>query len=124
MTLSHATTTSRTNFWCTASAKVPARTQVTLTDRCMNTSFCVDNLRAVLKSQYHASLAMLHEAITRCPDEVWSSRAQKNAFWQIAYVVPRLCDQVKVKELTVDEPILARELERGLEHRAKPVSNE
>ena len=44
-----------------------------------------DNLRAVLKSQYHSSLAMLHEAITRCPDEVWSSRAQKNAFWQIAY---------------------------------------
>jgi hypothetical protein len=44
-----------------------------------------DHLRAVLKSQYHASLAMLHEAITRCPDDVWSSRAQKNSFWQLAH---------------------------------------
>jgi hypothetical protein len=41
--------------------------------------------RSVLKSQYHASLAMLGEAIQRCPDEVWSSTDHKNAFWQIAY---------------------------------------
>jgi len=44
-----------------------------------------DELRSVLKSQYHASLAMLHEAITRCPDDVWSNSARKNAFWQVAY---------------------------------------
>jgi DinB superfamily len=42
-------------------------------------------LRTVLKSQYHAALAMLGEAIQRCPDEVWSSSEHKNAFWQIAY---------------------------------------
>jgi hypothetical protein len=42
-------------------------------------------LRSVLKSQYPASLAMLGEAIQRCPDEVWSSTNHMNAFWQIAY---------------------------------------
>src|SRR5262245_20917494 len=44
-----------------------------------------NQLRDVLKSQYHASLAMLHEAIARCPDEEWASGAHKNAFWQVAY---------------------------------------
>lgn len=42
-------------------------------------------LRSVLKSQYHAALAMLHEAIQRCPDDVWSSTHHTNAFWQVAY---------------------------------------
>jgi hypothetical protein len=37
-------------------------------------------LRAVLKSQYHASLAMLREAIERCPPEEWLSTNHKNAF--------------------------------------------
>ena len=43
------------------------------------------NLRAVLKSQYHAALAMLREAIDRCPEREWVSRDRKNAFWQVAY---------------------------------------
>ena len=42
-------------------------------------------LRPVLKSQYHATLAMLREAIERCPDEEWFSKEHVNAFWQIAY---------------------------------------
>src|SRR5262245_20948685 len=42
-------------------------------------------LRSVLKSQYHASLAMLRDAVARCPADVWSSREHKNAFWQVAY---------------------------------------
>ena len=42
-------------------------------------------LRDGLKSQYHAGLAMLREAIERCPDEVWESDEHTNAFWQIAY---------------------------------------
>lgn len=43
------------------------------------------DLRSVLKSQYHAALAMLREAIERCPDETWTSTAHRNAFWQVAY---------------------------------------
>ena len=42
-------------------------------------------LRAALKRQYHASLAMLRETIERCPDEVWVSEEHVNSFWQIAY---------------------------------------
>ena len=42
-------------------------------------------LRAVLKSQYHASLAMLREAIERCPPEEWLSTNHKNKFWQVSY---------------------------------------
>jgi hypothetical protein len=42
-------------------------------------------LRAVLKSQYHASLAMLREAVERCPPEEWLSTNHKNAFWQVSY---------------------------------------
>jgi len=41
--------------------------------------------RSVLKSQYHASLAMLREAVERCPAGEWSNANHKNAFWQLAY---------------------------------------
>jgi len=46
-----------------------------------------DLLRPVLKSQYHASLAMLRNAIEQCPDEVWVATSHPNACWQIAYHV-------------------------------------
>ena len=42
-------------------------------------------LQAILKSQYHASLAMLLEAIERCPASLWTSDAYTNPFWQVAY---------------------------------------
>jgi hypothetical protein len=41
-------------------------------------------LRAVLKSQYHASLAMLRGAIERCPPEESSSTNHKNKFWPVS----------------------------------------
>ncbi len=43
-------------------------------------------VRAVLKSQYHAALAMLRQAIERCPDEAWTDKSgHPTAFWHIAY---------------------------------------
>ena len=42
-------------------------------------------LRTILKSQYHAALAMLRETIERCPDDLWFSKEPANAFWQVAY---------------------------------------
>lgn len=42
-------------------------------------------LRTVLKSQYHASLAMLRQALEKCPEDLWYSTEQVNAFWQTAY---------------------------------------
>ena len=47
----------------------------------------ISSLRSVLKSQYHAALVMLREAIERCPEEEWLNRDRKNAFWQVAYHV-------------------------------------
>ncbi len=51
----------------------------------MTDTISVVALRSVLKSQYHAGLAMLREAIERCPEDVWLSKTHRNAFWQIAY---------------------------------------
>jgi hypothetical protein len=42
-------------------------------------------LRLILKSQYHAGLAMLRQAIELCPEELWLDTRPRNAFWQIAY---------------------------------------
>ncbi|HET9292967.1 MAG TPA: DinB family protein [Gemmatimonadales bacterium] len=42
-------------------------------------------IQAILKSQYHASLAMLLEAIDSCPDSLWTSEAYTNPYWQVAY---------------------------------------
>jgi len=45
----------------------------------------LDAWRVVLKSQYHAALAMLEQAIERCPDRLWTSTGHSNQFWHIAY---------------------------------------
>jgi len=42
-------------------------------------------LRRLLKSQYHAALAMLKEAVERCPDALWDDPRHTNRTWQIAY---------------------------------------
>ncbi len=43
------------------------------------------NLQAALKSQYHAGLATLRQAIERCPDDLWIDGAGQVAFWRVAY---------------------------------------
>jgi DinB family protein len=43
------------------------------------------NLQAALKSQYHASLDMLLEAIDTCPAHLWTSDQYTNQYWQVAY---------------------------------------
>ena len=54
-------------------------------DRHYSAAMPLTDVRPVLKRQYHASLAMLREAIERCPDDLWLSSDRKNAFWQISY---------------------------------------
>jgi len=44
-----------------------------------------EGLRAILKSQYHAALAMLRESIDLCPEDLWYDARPTNAFWQVAY---------------------------------------
>ncbi|MHB1341321.1 MAG: nuclear transport factor 2 family protein [Coriobacteriia bacterium] len=41
-------------------------------------------LRSTISSQYHAALAMLREAIERCPKSLWSDAAGV-PFWRVAY---------------------------------------
>jgi hypothetical protein len=43
------------------------------------------NTKAVIQSQYLATLKMLASAITLCPDEMWASPEYKNKFWHVAY---------------------------------------
>ena len=45
----------------------------------------IDAIRRDLKSQYHASLAMLRECIELTPEELWYSSEFANTFWQLAY---------------------------------------
>lgn len=46
-----------------------------------------ESVRPILKSQYHAALAMLRSAIADCPEELWLKAGHTNAYWQIAYHV-------------------------------------
>jgi hypothetical protein len=41
------------------------------------------SVRKALKSQYHAALIMLRQAVERCPDDLWL--AGNPAFWRVAY---------------------------------------
>ena len=45
------------------------------------------SLRTMLKSQYHAALAMLRQAIERCPESLWNDPKHLNPCWQVAYHV-------------------------------------
>ena len=44
-------------------------------------------LRAGLKSQYHATLAMLRQTVEDFPEDAWTSEEHVNAPWQLAYHV-------------------------------------
>ena len=43
------------------------------------------DLAAILISQYHASLEMLQQTISECPESMWNAASDKNKFWQVAY---------------------------------------
>ncbi|MEM7029059.1 MAG: DinB family protein [Chloroflexota bacterium] len=45
------------------------------------------NIKSAIISQYHATLAMLKQAITECPETVWVDTAYQNSTWLIAYHV-------------------------------------
>ncbi len=42
------------------------------------------DVNAALKGQYHAALAMLKQAIERCPEDVWLSGEHPRTVWRIA----------------------------------------
>ncbi len=42
-------------------------------------------IQPVLISQYSAALAMLRQAVERCPDDLWDASQDANPFWRVAY---------------------------------------
>ena len=48
-------------------------------------AIALEVFRFALKTQYHAALAMLRQAIEKCPDERWAEADDENQFWHIAY---------------------------------------
>lgn len=51
------------------------------------------NTKSILQSQYLSALAMLKQAIVKCPPEVWDDPKDKNKFWFVAYHTLRYAHQ-------------------------------
>ena len=45
------------------------------------------SIKESIKSQYYAALAMLQQAIEKCPEELWVDTDYVNPFWHIVYHV-------------------------------------
>lgn len=45
------------------------------------------NPKQVFKSQFKAALAMLRQAIEKCPEALWTDETYSNPFWRVAYHV-------------------------------------
>jgi hypothetical protein len=41
--------------------------------------------KKAIRSQYLAALAMLEQALVKCPEATWNAPEDKNKFWQVAY---------------------------------------
>ena len=41
--------------------------------------------KEIIRSQYQASIEMLKQAISQCPESLWNSPDDKTPFWHIAY---------------------------------------
>ena len=50
-------------------------------------------IKKTIESQYLAALAMLKEAIRKCPPGVWNDPQDKDAFWFVAYHTLRYAHQ-------------------------------
>ena len=42
-------------------------------------------MKNAITSQYQATLAMLEQTVTKCPDSLWASQEPTNPFWHVAY---------------------------------------
>jgi hypothetical protein len=45
------------------------------------------NPKPAIQSQYKAALAMLRQAIEKCPEALWVDASYQNPFWRVAYHV-------------------------------------
>ena len=43
------------------------------------------DIRAALKEQYHAGLAMLRQCVELCPEDMWTAGAHPRTYWRIVF---------------------------------------
>jgi len=43
------------------------------------------SIQTALKGQYHAALAMLRDAVEKCPPDLWNDGFHPTPFWRVAY---------------------------------------
>jgi len=41
--------------------------------------------KTIIRSQYHAVLRMLLQAVEKCPSDMWANPQDRNKFWHVAY---------------------------------------
>lgn len=51
------------------------------------------NIKQILQSQYLSALAMLKQAVAKCPAEAWDNPQDKDRFWFVAYHTLRYAHQ-------------------------------
>jgi hypothetical protein len=42
-------------------------------------------LKSILRTQFEAALAMLHDCVAKCPPDHWNGKIANYPFWQVAY---------------------------------------
>ncbi len=50
-----------------------------------STSSIVSTIHSTIESQYFTALAMLEQAVQKCPASVWDDGQDKNRFWRVAF---------------------------------------
>lgn len=78
------------------------------------------DVKPVLQSQYLAALAMLKQAILKCPSEAWNNPHEKDQFWFVAYHALRYAHLY----LKAQDKGYARWEQRGHAKPGKPFSKE
>jgi hypothetical protein len=78
------------------------------------------DFRSVIQSQYLASLAMLKQAVIKCPPEAWDNPQDNDRFWFVAYHALRFAHQY----LKANEKGYPRWEQRSHSNQGKPFSKD
>lgn len=78
------------------------------------------DIRSVIQSQYLASLAMLKQAVIKCPLEAWDNPQDNDRFWFVAYHALRFAHQY----LKANEKGYPRWEQRLHSNQGKPFSKD
>lgn len=79
-------------------------------------------VRSSLAGQMGAALAMLRDAVERCPDALWEAPVGKQPFWMVAYHVAFYADLYLTSHMDAygGQPVWAWPHAAGLGHQMQP----